>query len=63
MARYRFDIAYDGTAYAGWQIQPRHETVQQLLQEAVGEITGFEAGATRPLCRRRARACAEGCNP
>ena len=43
MAKYRFDISYDGTAYAGWQIQPRHKTVQQLLQEAVGQITGEKA--------------------
>ena len=30
--RYRMTIAYDGTAYAGWQVQPGNLTVQEVLE-------------------------------
>jgi len=44
-------VAYDGTAYSGWQIQPRDPTVQGRLMEAVAEMEGqptkvFGAGRT-----------------
>lgn len=35
-------VAYDGTAYAGWQVQPHGITVQQTLEEAIGRIAGAE---------------------
>jgi len=38
--RYRIDISYDGTAYAGWQMQPDGVTVQAKLQEALSALTG-----------------------
>lgn len=38
--RYRIDIAYDGTNYAGWQVQPNGVTVQQRLEEALERLTG-----------------------
>lgn len=38
--RYRMDVAYDGTAYAGWQVQPGVATVQANLEEALARITG-----------------------
>ena len=39
MKRYRITTAYDGTGYAGWQIQPNGLSVQQQLQEALRELT------------------------
>ncbi len=33
-------IAYDGTAYAGWQVQPGQRTIQAELEEALARITG-----------------------
>jgi tRNA pseudouridine38-40 synthase len=33
-------LAYDGTAYAGWQVQPRQNTLQETLEVALGKITG-----------------------
>ncbi len=38
--RYRMDLSYDGTAYSGWQVQPRHRTIQGELERALKEITG-----------------------
>lgn len=38
--RYKMTIAYDGTNYAGWQIQPRRNTVQAEIEAALLERTG-----------------------
>lgn len=38
--RYRITVAYDGTAYAGWQVQPAHMTVQQKIEETLKGLTG-----------------------
>lgn len=40
---HRLLISYRGTAYAGWQRQTNALAVQQLLEEAVGEIVGAPA--------------------
>ena len=51
MTRYRIDIEYDGTAYAGWQRQVGHATVQGVIETAIfafsrEEITLKGAGRT-----------------
>lgn len=35
----KLTLAYDGTAYAGWQIQPDRTTVQGVLEAAIERIT------------------------
>lgn len=40
MRRIRFDIAYDGTEYHGWQVQPGLATIQGELERILGEIEG-----------------------
>lgn len=42
----KLKVAYDGTAYAGWQIQPNQPTVQAALVEAWQAITGEQATLT-----------------
>lgn len=32
-SNYKITVAYDGTNYGGWQIQPNSLTIQQILQE------------------------------
>jgi len=38
--RYRMAVAYDGSAYSGWQVQPRHTTVQGELERVLQELSG-----------------------
>jgi len=33
-------LAYDGSDFAGWQVQPGRETIQGTLASAIGRITG-----------------------
>ena len=33
-------LAYDGTSFAGWQVQPEAETVQGTLASVIGRLTG-----------------------
>ncbi len=43
-------VAYDGTAYSGWQIQPNAITVEEVLQNAVNSLFGHPVtiiGASR----------------
>lgn len=37
---FRLVIAYDGTDFAGWQIQPGLRTIQGLLVQAIQRVTG-----------------------
>ena len=36
----KLTIAYDGTNYAGWQLQPNGVSVQELLEKALEKISG-----------------------
>lgn len=38
--RYRMVVAYDGQAYAGWQVQPHHPTIQKCVEAALKQMTG-----------------------
>lgn len=40
MRNIRLDLAYDGSAYVGWQIQPNGPTVQAAVERAIRKLTG-----------------------
>lgn len=40
MRNLKLTVAYDGTDFAGWQVQPEAATVQGTLSLAIGRITG-----------------------
>ena len=46
MKRILLKIAYDGTAYHGWQIQPNAITVQEVLQNSLEKVLGKKTGVT-----------------
>lgn len=40
MRQIKLIVEYDGTAYAGWQIQPNGIAIQQVLEEVLARIVG-----------------------
>jgi tRNA pseudouridine38-40 synthase len=38
--RVRIDLAYDGTDYCGWQLQPNRRTVQGVVEQALAKLHG-----------------------
>ena len=40
MRRIRLTVAYDGTNYHGWQIQPGVVTIESVLNEALRGLFG-----------------------
>ncbi len=50
MKRVKLTIAYDGTNYCGWQIQPNGITIEEILNKAITKLTGVKTcviGASR----------------
>ena len=39
MTRFKFTVAYDGTAYSGWQVQPDCPSVQRCVEAELAGIT------------------------
>jgi tRNA pseudouridine38-40 synthase len=40
--RLRIDIAYDGTAFFGWATQPDQRTIQDLVEQAIAQVSRSE---------------------
>src|SRR5258708_22339785 len=40
MRNLKLTLAYDGTEFAGWQVQPNAPTIQGTLASAIGRLTG-----------------------
>ncbi len=38
--RFKLVVAYDGTAYSGWQVQPQGDSVQQAIEGVLRQICG-----------------------
>jgi len=46
---FKMTVAYDGTQYAGWQVQLRRQTIQGMLEKAIAQV-----------CRERVRVTGSG---
>jgi tRNA pseudouridine38-40 synthase len=46
MRTFRLTLAYDGTHYSGWQVQPGRVTLQGTLELALAKITSIETRVT-----------------
>jgi len=42
-ANWKLVLAYDGTDFQGWQVQPHHPTIQGTLSSAIQRVTGETA--------------------
>jgi len=40
LRNFKLTLAYDGTEFSGWQIQPQQATIQGALADAIARITG-----------------------
>ncbi len=40
MRRIKLTIAYDGTNYCGWQVQPNGITIEEVINKALSKLTG-----------------------
>jgi tRNA pseudouridine38-40 synthase len=49
--RIRFDLAYDGTDYAGWQAQRGQTTIQSVLEAGLKRLNGERAVSVRAAGR------------
>ena len=47
--RIRLDLAYDGTDFAGWQLQPGRDTLQGRVEEALRRLYRVEGAGGRPI--------------
>ena len=46
MRNIQLTLAYDGTQFHGWQRQPGFRTVQQVLEDAIEQLTGAASSAS-----------------
>ena len=57
MKRIRLTVAYDGTNYCGWQLQPNGITIEEVLNKALSELLKekIQVVGSQPHRFRRAR--------
>ena len=46
MRRIKLTVAYDGTDYCGWQVQPNGITIEEVLNRALSRLTGEDIAVT-----------------
>jgi tRNA pseudouridine38-40 synthase len=46
MRRIKLTVAYDGTNYCGWQVQPNGVSIQSTLQKAIEDLVGEKVNVT-----------------
>jgi len=44
-SNWKLTLAYDGTDFSGWQVQPSERTIQGELQQALGALQGNASAA------------------
>ena len=62
---FKLTVAYDGTSYGGWQLQPNVATIQGLLEAALQKIAGARVvvhGSGRTDAGVHARAQVANCS-
>ena len=49
--RIKLTIAYDGTNYCGWQVQPNGITVEEVINKALCKLTGEDIAVIAPAAQ------------
>ena len=57
MKRIKLTVAYDGTAYCGWQIQPNGVTIEEVLNKALTGLLKEPVTVIRGQPYRLRRTC------
>lgn len=57
MPRYKLTIEYDGTPFAGWQVQAGLPTVQGVLADALERLCGARVHVAERRADGRGRSC------
>ena len=53
MRQIKLVIEYDGTEYAGWQVQPNGLAIQQVLEDVLAEVARLrDAGKIAVITQR-----------
>ena len=61
MRRIKLIVAYDGTNYCGWQVQPNGITVQKVLNQALSDLFAKKNCLHRRKPDRRRGTCSRQC--
>ena len=48
MKRVKLVVAYDGTNYCGWQVQPNEITIEGVLNKHISELTEKISKSSEP---------------
>lgn len=54
MKRIRLIVAYDGTHYCGWQIQPNGITIEEVINRALSKLLGNPCASSAQAGRTQA---------
>lgn len=61
MRRIKLIVAYDGTNYCGWQVQPNGITVQEVLNQALSDLFAKKTACIGARPDRRRGTCSRQC--
>ncbi len=53
MKRVKLTVAYEGTNYCGWQVQPNGITIEEVLNRTLSELLREKIQVIWNICRKQ----------